>query len=113
MRDYYTEIMGEIRLSWDDHDPFGSVQEWRFAIAEVLAFDCDVWLPDFRTCATDVEPDNHAVESIRWYEPEGIRADDWPHEMWREYTAFIEALTRVMVILDRVREWCRVWDRTY
>jgi hypothetical protein len=113
MSDMYKEIMGEIRLNWDDHDPFGSVQEWRFAICEVLAFDCDHWVPGFRTVASEPEPDNWAVDALRYYQPEGIRDNDWPHDMWSMYATYIEALTDALVILDRLRSWCDVWGRTY
>lgn len=102
MSDLYKEIMGEIRLCWDEYDNFGSVQEWRFAICEVLAFDCDVWVPEFHTFATEPE-DTYQIESLRYYQPEGIRAEDWPHHMWSAYAAYIEALRAVLRVLDRYR----------
>jgi len=103
MSDVYKEIMDEIKLNWDEYDNFASVQEWRFALCEVLAFDCDVWMPEFRTCATEPE-DTYAVETLRAYQPDGIRGNDWPHDMWRTYTDYIESLTAVLKVLDRYRE---------
>lgn len=110
--DLYNEIMEEIRLSWDSHDPFGSVMEWQFAIAEVLKFDCDHNVPDFRTFATEPE-DTYNVETLRAYQPDGIRDEDWPRDRWAEYAAYIEALTSILAVLGRYREWCRVWGRDY
>lgn len=103
MSDMHREIMSEIRLAWDGCDTFGSVQEWRFALCEVLAFDCDVWMPGFKTYAKEPE-DTYAVEVLRAYEPDGIRADDWAREDWGRFTAYIETLTGILQILDRYRE---------
>lgn len=114
MSDMHREIMGEIRLAWDSEDSFGSVQEWRFAICEVLAFDCGVWMPGFKTYAKEPE-DTYAVEVLRAYEPDGIRADDWAREIWNDCDAYIQALTYILRVLDRYRDWCGtlVWDTEY
>jgi hypothetical protein len=95
--DGYNDLMNEIRLSWDSGDPFGSVQEWRLALCEVLAFDYDLWVPDFRTCATEPEPDNYAVEAIR------------------SSFADTDDMQTVLTVLDRFREWLRpeIFDREY
>lgn len=113
MTTLYTQIMEEIRLSWDSHDPFGSVMEWIFPVCEVLAFDCDYWAPGFRTVATEPEEDSYQVEVLRAFQPDGFQDEDWPRDRWAEYDAYTETLQRVLTVLGRYRDFCELWGRDY
>ena len=105
----YNQIMG---LALDCHDPadqFGWVQEWRFAIAELLLFDFGYLVPGFRTSASNPEPDNYAVENIRALYGGSNDMTDMPREHWH----FEDDLKRVLLILDRFRNWIHIAGKDY
>jgi hypothetical protein len=104
--DGYNEIMAGVRESFDPGDPFASVQEWRFAICELLLFGFGHLVPGFRTVATDPE-DTYAIEHMRALyviQDDSINQKYWHYE---------DDMKRVLVMLDRYREWLRIAGKDY
>lgn len=102
----YNEIMGFVRDAWDAGDQFASVQEWRFAICEVLLHDFGHLVPGFRTVAMEPEG-SFAVEMLRSLY---VIEDD---SIAKEYWHCEDDMLRVLVMLDRYREWLRVAGEDY
>jgi hypothetical protein len=103
----YSEIMGGVRDAWDPGDQFASVQEWRFAICELLLHDFGHCVPGFRTMQTEPDMDDFAVDYIRALyviEDDSIAMEYWHYE---------EDMKRVLVVLDRYREWLRIAGEDY
>lgn len=91
----YNDLMSEIRRDdWDD--PFGAVQYWRFAIAEVLYFDHGDYEHDFHPSPLASGPeDSYAVETVR------------------DSTADEGDLQNVLAVLDRLRVWIGLAGQDY
>ncbi|MDX3260757.1 hypothetical protein PV336_16170 [Streptomyces sp. MI02-2A] len=86
----YQSAMYEARLFHDPYDQFGWVQEWRFALAEVLLFDLGEGTPGYNPgAATEPEEDSYAVECLRSAISTGTTVGD---------------LRRMQRVLDRFRE---------
>jgi hypothetical protein len=105
----YNAVMGFVRDSWDPYDQFGCVQEWRFAICELLLFDFGHLVPEFRTMASEPELDNYAVEQLRplW---NGHNGD---FDMAREHFHYEHDLKRVLLMLNRYRAWLGLAGKDY
>lgn len=107
--DGYNEIMQAARDAYDSGDVFAWVQEWRFAIAELLLFDFGNLVPGFRTVASEPEPESYAVESLRALYGGSNEMESLPRKHWH----YEDDLKRALVMLDRYREWVRIAGRDY
>lgn len=102
----YNEIMGMVRDAWDPCDQFGCVQGWRFALCEALLFDFGHSVPGFRTVASDMEDgyEGEQLRSLYVIEDDSIDPMYWHYE---------DDMIRVLVMLDRYREWLRIAGEDY
>ncbi|BET51742.1 hypothetical protein RGQ21_67240 [Kitasatospora aureofaciens] len=94
------------RSMHDPYDEFAWVQEWRFALCEVLLFDWGYLAPGFRTMADQPE-DTHPVEAIRSLyvvEDDSIAPEYWYRE---------DELKYALRILDRYRTWLGLAGKDY
>lgn len=94
----YQDLMADIRLNWDAFDQFACVQEWRFAICEVLFFDHGVSVNDFYPGGATEPEHTYAVWSVR-----AALAD----------TADVADVQRVLAVLDRYRGWLALAGKDY
>lgn len=97
--------------SFDPGDVFGWVQEWRFALCEVLLFDFGYSVPGFHTTATKATQD-YAVEILEeaTYGPE-IMEDGYslPISAWHWEDDF----KTLLAVLDRYRVWVGLAGKDY
>lgn len=94
----YNALMDGLRQTWDSHDPYGSVQEWRFALCEVLYFDLGEYVPEFNPGYATEPEDSWAVDVTRECIQEGADVAD---------------LQSVLEVLDRYRVWVGLAGRDY
>lgn len=89
-----SEILDEVRLS-DDGDAFGTVQEWRFAIADYLLEEYRYLVPGFRQAPSGPDEGSYAYQ---------ILVEVFPAEA---------ELLYVLRILDRARSILGAMGRDY
>lgn len=87
-------VLTEARVYHDPHDVFAWVQDWRFAIADVLAYERELW--------------------IEGYESFGPDDSTLAYEMLTNQPGYSDGeLLYAYKILTRYREWLRIAGKDY
>ncbi len=87
-------VLIEARIVHDPYDEFAWVQDWRFAIADVLAYERGVWVPGYESFG----PDDSTYAYDMLTDQPGYSDDE---------------LLYAYAILTRYREWLRLAGKDY
>lgn len=95
----YNAIMGEVRVSHDPHDPWGSNIAWLFALADYVYLMDDEVLPGYHPSVLGVDVRNSSSELEMLFEiNDQFEGDD---------------VKRVYTILSRYDDWLRLAGKNY